>query len=69
MAGPDTALLIVEQHARKALKYADRVIVMTRGRARMSLSAQEARAQIDDIESHYLSGAAGEDAAPGGPPR
>ena len=56
-------VLIVEQHARKALKYADRAVVMTRGRARMSLSAQDARAQIDDIESHYLSGAAVEDAA------
>ena len=52
-----TGVLIVEQHARKALRYADRVIVMTRGRVRMSLSAQEARAQIGDIESHYLSGA------------
>jgi branched-chain amino acid transport system ATP-binding protein len=52
-----TGVLIVEQHARKALRYADRVIVMNRGRVRMSLSASEARAQIGDIESHYLSGA------------
>ncbi len=59
--GRGTGVIIVEQHARKALKYADRAVVMTRGRARMSLSAQDARAQIDDIESHYLSGAAAED--------
>lgn len=57
-----TGVLVVEQHARKALKYADRVIVMTRGRTRMSLSAREARAQISDIEAHYLSGAATENA-------
>jgi len=64
-----TGVLIVEQHARKALRYADRAIVMTRGRARMSLSAHDARAQIDDIESHYLSGAAAEDAATAADPQ
>jgi len=53
-----TGVLIVEQHARKALRYADRAIVMSRGRIRMSVSAREAEAQIGDIESHYLSGAA-----------
>ena len=53
-----TGVVIVEQHARKALKYADRVLVMTRGRVRMSLSAAEARVQLPDIESHYLAGAA-----------
>jgi branched-chain amino acid transport system ATP-binding protein len=61
-------VLIVEQHARKALVYADRALVMTRGRIRMELPAAEARAQIDDIESHYLSGSAGEAAEATTPP-
>jgi branched-chain amino acid transport system ATP-binding protein len=52
-----TGVLVVEQHARKALNYADRVLVMTRGRVRMALTATEARGQLHDIESHYLSGA------------
>jgi branched-chain amino acid transport system ATP-binding protein len=52
-----TGVLIVEQHARKALRYADRVLVMTRGRVRMVLSADEARGQLADIEMHYLAGA------------
>jgi branched-chain amino acid transport system ATP-binding protein len=52
-----TGVLVVEQHARKALNYADRVLVMTRGRVRMALTAAEARSQLNDIESHYLSGA------------
>jgi len=56
-----TGVIIVEQHARKALKYADRVLVLTRGRVRMTMSASEARVQLADIESHYLSGAAAED--------
>jgi branched-chain amino acid transport system ATP-binding protein len=58
-----TGVVIVEQHARKALKYADRVLVLSRGRVRMALSAEEARAQLADIEAHYLSGATLEDAA------
>ncbi len=67
--GGGTGVVIVEQHARKALKYADRVLVMTRGRVRMSLSASEARGQLADIESHYLSGAALEpDEVPPAPP-
>jgi branched-chain amino acid transport system ATP-binding protein len=49
--------LIVEQHARKALRYADRVYVMSRGRVVMSLTADEGRAQLATIESTYLSGA------------
>lgn len=51
-------VLLVEQHARKALLYADRVYVMRRGRIVMHLSASEARMQIGDIESAYLSGGA-----------
>lgn len=51
-----TAVLVVEQYARKALEYADRVYVMAGGRIKMSLVAGEARAQLADIEAHYLSG-------------
>jgi len=61
--GGGTGVLIVEQHARKALKYADRVLVLSRGRVRMALSAEEARGQLADIEAHYLSGATLQDAA------
>jgi branched-chain amino acid transport system ATP-binding protein len=61
--GGGTGVVIVEQHARKALKYADRVLVLSRGRVRMALSAEEAHAQLADIEAHYLSGATLEDAA------
>jgi branched-chain amino acid transport system ATP-binding protein len=48
-------VLIVEQHARKALRYADRVYVMRRGRIVMALPADEARARIHEIEDAYLS--------------
>jgi branched-chain amino acid transport system ATP-binding protein len=50
-----TAVLIVEQYARKALKYADRVYVMRSGRIEMDLSAEEARGRLADIEAAYLS--------------
>jgi branched-chain amino acid transport system ATP-binding protein len=49
-----TAVLIVEQHARKALKYADRVLVMRRGRLEMTLSAAEAMGNLSKIEDAYL---------------
>ena len=58
-------VLLVEQHARKALHYADRVYVMRRGRIEMSLTAAEARARIDEIEESYLSGRARTDTADG----
>jgi branched-chain amino acid transport system ATP-binding protein len=49
-----TGVLVVEQHAHKALRYADRAIVMRRGRAELSLSGEEARARIAEIEQVYL---------------
>lgn len=52
-----TAVLMVEQYARKALDYADRVYVMAGGRIQMSLVAQDARARLGDIEAAYLSSA------------
>jgi branched-chain amino acid transport system ATP-binding protein len=48
-------VLLIEQHARKALHYADRVYVMRRGRMEMHLSAAEARRRIGEIEASYLS--------------
>jgi branched-chain amino acid transport system ATP-binding protein len=62
----ECGVLLVEQHARKALVYADRVYVMRRGRLEMELSASEARRRIGEIEASYLSGRAtieGEEAA------
>jgi branched-chain amino acid transport system ATP-binding protein len=53
-----TGALIVEQHARKALRYADRVYVMSRGRIAMALPAAEARTRLSEIEHAYLSGTA-----------
>jgi branched-chain amino acid transport system ATP-binding protein len=47
-------VLLVEQHARKALRYADRVYVMRRGRIEMALDAQEASRRISEIENVYL---------------
>jgi branched-chain amino acid transport system ATP-binding protein len=53
-----TAVLMVEQHAHKALQYADRAIVMRRGRVQLALSGEEARRRIDEVEHAYLTGAA-----------
>jgi branched-chain amino acid transport system ATP-binding protein len=51
-----TGALIVEQHAHRAMRYADRVYVMSRGRLAMTLSAVEARTRLGEIEAAYLSG-------------
>ncbi len=50
--------LIVEQHARKALKYADRMYLMARGQILMELPADEAIERLDEIEEAYLRGTA-----------
>jgi branched-chain amino acid transport system ATP-binding protein len=52
-------VLFVEQHAHKALRYADRAIVMRRGRVELSLSGEEARARIAEVEQAYLTSADG----------
>jgi branched-chain amino acid transport system ATP-binding protein len=54
-----TGVLMVEQHAHKALKYADRAIVMQRGRVALDLSGEEARKRIGDVERAYLTSAGG----------
>lgn len=51
-----TGALIVEQHARKALKYADRMYLMARGQMLLELPAAEAIARLDEIEEAYLRG-------------
>ncbi len=51
-----TGALIVEQHARKALKYSDRMYLMARGRILLELTADEAIERIDEIEDTYLRG-------------
>ena len=51
-----TGALIVEQHAHKALKYADRMYLMARGQILMELPAAEAIGRLDEIEDAYLRG-------------
>jgi branched-chain amino acid transport system ATP-binding protein len=52
-----TAVLLVEQHVRKALEYSDRAYVMRRGRIELSGTAGELFGQIGDIEDRYLAAA------------
>jgi branched-chain amino acid transport system ATP-binding protein len=47
-------VLLVEQHVRQALKIADRVYVMERGRIVMSGTSAEVAGQLDKIETAYL---------------
>lgn len=56
-------VLMVEQHARKALKFADRAIVMQRGRMVLSLTGAEARERIREIEELHLASPDGREAA------
>lgn len=51
-----TGALIVEQHARKALQYSDRMYLMARGKILMDLPADEALRRLDEIEDAYLRG-------------
>ncbi len=54
-----TAILLVEQHVRKALRYCDRAYVMHRGRVELEGSANELLGRLSEIEDHYLTAAAG----------
>ncbi len=51
-----TGALIVEQHARKALRYSDRMYLMARGQIQLELPSSEALKRLDEIEALYLSG-------------
>lgn len=51
-----TGALIVEQHARKALRYSDRMYLMARGRILLELPSHEALERLDEIEEAYLRG-------------
>jgi branched-chain amino acid transport system ATP-binding protein len=50
-----TAVVLVEQHVRQALKYADRAYVMRRGVIEISGTAAELASRIDEIEASYMS--------------
>lgn len=51
-----TGALIVEQHAHKALQYADRMYLMARGQILLELPAADAITRLAEIEDAYLSG-------------
>ena len=55
-----TAVLMVEQHARKALNYTDHAIVMRRGRVALDLTGEQARTRIGEVEQAYLTSAGGD---------
>jgi branched-chain amino acid transport system ATP-binding protein len=48
-------VVLVEQHVRQALKYADRAYVMRRGVIEISGTASELASRIDEIEASYMS--------------
>ncbi|MBV9594774.1 MAG: ATP-binding cassette domain-containing protein, partial [Actinobacteria bacterium] len=50
-----TGVVLVEQHVRKVLKFADRVYVMRRGRIVLEGEAADLINRISDIEDQYLS--------------
>ena len=51
-----TAVLLVEQHVRKALKYADHVYVLQRGRVVTSGTGADMAERIDELEGYYMHG-------------
>lgn len=54
-------VLVVEQHARQVLRYADRGYVLHRGAVVLEGSAEELQSRFDEVESSYLHGASGLD--------
>jgi branched-chain amino acid transport system ATP-binding protein len=52
-------VLLVEQHVRQALEYADRAYVMRRGRIELAGTAEELRSRLHEIEETYLTNAVG----------
>jgi len=49
-----SAVLLVEQHVRSALQWADRIYVLQRGSCVLEDSAASARDRVQEIESSYL---------------
>jgi branched-chain amino acid transport system ATP-binding protein len=49
-----TAVLLVEQHPRKAVAVADRVLVLRRGRVVLEAGAEEMRSRVDDLHDYYF---------------
>lgn len=49
-------VLLVEQHAHLALKYADRAYVLHRGEVVIEGAAEELRERLDEIQASYLHG-------------
>ena len=47
-------VLLVEQHVRQALKIADRVYLMERGRVTLQGTSDELINQLDKVEAAYL---------------
>lgn len=50
----DIAVLFIEQHARKALNYADHAYIMRRGRIVLEGTAAEVKGRLDEVEDAYL---------------
>lgn len=55
-ADEGTAVVLVEQHASRALAVADHALVLQRGRCALRGTAAELRTRFDDIERSYLAG-------------
>jgi branched-chain amino acid transport system ATP-binding protein len=55
-----TAVIMVEQHAHKALTYTDHAIVIRRGRVSLDLTGEQARHRIGEVEQAYLTSAGGD---------
>jgi branched-chain amino acid transport system ATP-binding protein len=55
-----TAVVMVEQHAHKALKYTDHALVIRRGRVVLDLTGEKARTRIGEVEQAYLTSAGGD---------
>jgi branched-chain amino acid transport system ATP-binding protein len=55
-----TAVIMVEQHAHKALQFTDHAIVMRRGRVGLDLTGEQARGRIGEVEQAYLTSAGGD---------
>jgi branched-chain amino acid transport system ATP-binding protein len=54
-----TAVVMVEQHAHKALRYTDHALVMRRGRIGLDLTGEQARTRIGEVEQAYLTSGGG----------